>query len=202
MESNQHMLPSRNIDGTRCAGRPARRLSGMSSFTVTNAKATLRKTHRAGLRTVAFFEALKGVLALVLAYVVTRAIRHDFDFEDAAEHILGFFHIGLHHSLSKQFLDAADKLSGAHIATIIGLALAYATLRFLEAYGLWRARAWAEWLAIISGCIYIPFEVERLIRRPTPVHWIILTTNILIVLYIAWVRWDEIKAARRVRLDV
>lgn len=197
------MLPSRNVDEIRCMERPARRFSGMSSITATNAgKPTVRKTHRAGLRTVAFFEALKGVLALVLAYVVTRAIRHDFDFEDAAEHILGFFHIGLHHRFSKQFLDAADKLSDVHVATVIALAVMYATLRFFEAYGLWRARAWAEWLAIISGCIYIPFELERLIRRPTTVHWIILATNILIVLYIAWVRWDEIKAARNVPMDV
>jgi uncharacterized membrane protein (DUF2068 family) len=196
------MLPSRDIDGVRCVDRPVRRFSGMSSITATNAGKTVRrKTHRAGLRMVAFFEALKGVLALVLAYIVTRAIRHDFDFEDAAEHILGFFHIGLHHRFSKQFLDAADRLSDLHVATVIGLAAMYATIRFIEAYGLWRARAWAEWLAIISGCIYIPFEVERLIRRPTTLHWVILATNVLIVLYIAWVRWDEIMHGRVVPND-
>lgn len=140
-------------------------------------------------------EAFKGCLALVLAYVVTRAIRRDFDFEDAAEHILGFFHIGLYHHLSKQFLIAADKLSDVHIATVLGLAIAYASLRFIEAYGLWKQRAWAEWLAIVSGCLYIPTEVWKVIRHPNELHWVILAINILVVLYIAWVRWDEIKFA-------
>ena len=50
--------------------------------------------------------------------------------------------------------------------------------------------------AIISGCAYIPFEVYKVIRRPNQLHWAILGINILVVLYIAWVRWDEIKAAR------
>ena len=168
----------------------------MSSITTTDLRnTTLRRSHRAGLRTVAFVEALKGVLALILAYVVTRAIRRDFDFEEAAEHVLGFFHIGLSHHLSKQILNAADKLSDVHIATIFAIAVAYAALRFVESYGLWRQRAWAEWLAIVSGCVYIPFEVYKLIKHPTQIHWIILGINLLVVLYIAWVRWDEIKAA-------
>lgn len=167
-----------------------------SIITIRERQTRPRHSHRAGLRTVAFFEALKGVLALLLAYVVTRAIRRDFDFEDAAEHILGFFHIGLYHHFSKQVLNAADKLSGTHVATILAVAIAYALLRFAEGYGLWKQRAWAEWLAIVSGCLYLPIEVWKVIRHPNELHWIILTINILVVLYIAWVRWDEIKAAR------
>lgn len=169
----------------------------MSSSTITDQrKVTRRHSHRAGLRTVAFVEALKGVLALLGAYVLISLIRRDVDFEDAAEHVLDFLHIGLHHRLSQQFLDAADKLSDARVVTILALAGAYAILRFIEGYGLWRQRVWAEWLAIGSGCIYLPFEIEKLARHPNQFHVIILTINVLVVLYIAWVRWDEIKAAR------
>ncbi len=98
--------------------------------------------------------------------------------------------------LSQQFLNAADKMSDASIATILGVAIAYALLRFIEGYGLWRQRVWAEWLAIVSGCLYIPFEVWKLIRHPNELHVVVLAINILVVLYIAWVRWDEIKASR------
>ena len=42
----------------------------------------------------------------------------------------------------------------------------YVILRFIEAYGLWYVRPWAEWLAIASGSIYIPFEIADLLRRP------------------------------------
>jgi len=155
-----------------------------------------RPSHRAGLRAVALIEAVKGVLALLGAYFLVRMIRHDVDFGEAASHILFFFHISPHHHLSRQFLEAAEKLSSASLGTIFGIAITYATLRFLEGYGLWKGRAWAEWLAIVSGCIYLPFELAKLVRRPNEFHWIILIVNVVVVLYIAWVRWDEIRAAR------
>lgn len=175
----------------------------MSSITTMHEpKVTRRPAHRAGLRTVALVEALKGALALVGAYVFIRMIRHDVDFEDAAEHILFFFHIDPHRHLSHQFLDAVDKLSSTSMGMILGIAIAYATLRFLEGYGLWRQRVWAEWLAIGSGCLYVPFEVWKVIKHPNELHWVVLAINILVVLYIAWVRWDEIKVARQARAEV
>ena len=164
--------------------------------TTQDRKLRTRYSHRAGLRMVAFVEALKGFAALLGAYFLVRMIRHDVDFEEAAEHILFFFHISPRHHLTRQFLEAAQQLSGASIASIFGIAIAYATLRFLEGYGLWKQRAWAEWLAIVSGCLYIPFEIEKVVRRPNQLHWVILGINVVVVLYIAWVRWDEIKAAR------
>ena len=170
----------------------------MSSITTTQDRksALRRRARRAGLRTVALLEALKGAAALVGAFIFTRMIQHDVDFEEAAEHILFRFHINpSHHRWSQQVLHAADKISDANIAMILGLAFAYASLRFIEGYGLWKARAWAEWLAIISGCLYLPFEVYEIVRRPNELHWIILGINVLVVLYIAFVRWDEIKAA-------
>jgi uncharacterized membrane protein (DUF2068 family) len=171
----------------------------MSSIITTHEREAIRRDrHRAGLRTVALVEALKGILALLGAYVLIRMIRRDVDFGDAAEHILFRFHIDpYHHHWSQQVLHAADKISDTSTAMIVGIAVAYASLRFLEGYGLWKQRVWAEWLAIISGCLYLPFEVYKLIRHPNEFHWIILGINILVVLYIGWVRWDEFSAARR-----
>ena len=144
----------------------------------------------------AVFEAFKGALALLSAYFLISWIRHDVDFEYAAAHILFSLHISPNHRWSQEFLRAANRISGANLAMIATIAVTYAALRFAEGYGLWRQRAWAEWLAIVSGCIYIPFEVYKVVRRPNELHWAILGINILVVLYIGWVRWDEIKAAR------
>jgi len=154
-------------------------------------------SHKRGLRTVAVFEACKGILALVSAYFLITLIRRDVDFEDAAEHILFSLHISPGHRWSQQFLHAADQISGLNLAMIATIAVAYALLRFIEGYGLWKQRAWAEWLAIVSGCLYIPFEVYKVVRRPNELHWLILGINILVVLYIGWVRWDEIKLAHQ-----
>ena len=151
---------------------------------------------------VAVLEALKGVLALLVAYIVITMIHRDFDFESAAESILFFFHIDPGRRLSQAFLNIADKLSDVNVMLFAALAITYAGLRLLEGYGLWRQRAWAEWLAIISGCVYIPFEVYKIVRHPNEFHWTLLFINIVVVLYIAWVRWDEIKAARLQRSGV
>jgi uncharacterized membrane protein (DUF2068 family) len=61
--------------------------------------------------------------------------------------------------------------------------LLYASLRFAEAYGLWRGKAWAEWLAAISGAIYVPFEVVELAKRVTALRTASLLVNLLVVGY-------------------
>jgi len=157
---------------------------------------THQHTHKGGLRTVAVVEGLKGVLALLAAYLFIAMVHRDVDFESAAESILFFFHIDPDRRLSQAFLDIADKMSNVNVMLVAALAIAYAALRFLESYGLWKQRAWGEWLAIISGCVYIPFELYKLVSHPSAFHWALLGINILVVLYIAWVRWDEIQAAR------
>jgi uncharacterized membrane protein (DUF2068 family) len=60
-------------------------------------------------------------------------------------------------------------------------ATAYAGVRFIEAYGLWRARPWAEWFAAVSGAVYLPFELVEVYRT---LNWIslgVLLVNAAIV---------------------
>jgi uncharacterized membrane protein (DUF2068 family) len=74
------------------------------------------------------------------------------------------------------------------LAVAIGAGV-YIALRFVEAYGLWVGRAWAEWLALISGCVYLPLEIVELFRRATLIRFGIFTLNVLIVAYMGWLRW-------------
>lgn len=149
--------------------------------------------HRKGLRMVAMLEAAKGILVLLAAFGFAEVIRHNIHLDEVAQNLLYFFHANPNLRLSHVVMRAAGRMMDADVLTVLGIALAYSSLRFLEAYGLWRQRVWAEWLAIVSGAIYLPFELYKLVRRPTPIHWAILLINIGIVVYIAWVRWDEVK---------
>ncbi len=186
------------FDKLRCAGAVIEAPQGMNSIVTTNRRRTRRShSHKGGLRLVGVFEAFKGVLALASAYFLIVMIQRDVDFEDAALHVLYSLHISPSHHWSQEFLRAADKMSDINVMMIGAIAITYALLRFVEGYGLWRQRAWAEWLAIVSGCAYLPFEIYKVIRRPNQLHWAILAINILVVLYIGWVRWDEIKAAHQ-----
>jgi uncharacterized membrane protein (DUF2068 family) len=141
-------------------------------------------------------EAAKGVLAVAIGLAFVEIVRHDVDLEDAALNLLYLLHIDPERRIALALLHAAERMNEANVMTVISLVGLYAGLRFLESYGLWRQRIWAEWLAIISGAIYLPFEVRALVRHPTAVHWAVLLINIVIVLYIAYVRWEDIQQRR------
>jgi uncharacterized membrane protein (DUF2068 family) len=156
--------------------------------------------HRRGLRTVALLEAAKGVLVLLAAFGFLEIIRHNIDLEDAAQNLLYYLHIDPDRRISHALMHAAGRMMDADLLTVFAIALAYSGLRFIESYGLWRQRVWAEWLAIVSGAIYLPLEIYNLVRRPNLIHWMILLINICVVAYIAWVRWDEVRARHRAHL--
>ena len=142
-------------------------------------------------------EASKGVLVLLVAFGFAEIIHLHIDLEDAAQNLLNFLQIDPDLKISHALMHAAGRMMNANLIAVLGIALVYSSLRFIESYGLWRQRVWAEWLAIISGAIYLPLELYNLIRRPSIAHWVILLINIVIVVYIAWVRWDEIKERGR-----
>ncbi len=68
-------------------------------------------------------------------------------------------------------------------------AFCFASLRLAEAYGLWRARRWAEWLAVASGTIYVPIEIYELFTGLSWIKVATLTVNIAIVTYMSRVLW-------------
>jgi uncharacterized membrane protein (DUF2068 family) len=79
--------------------------------------------------------------------------------------------------------------------------LVYAAIRFIEATGLWLEREWAEWFALLSGSMYLPWEIYELARRATAIKWIIFTINVIIVLYLLWLRIEMHKARKRAKLQ-
>lgn len=63
--------------------------------------------------------------------------------------------------------------------------LAYASLRFIEAYGLWTDRTWAYWFSVLGYGIFIPLELYYLIV--SPFDWFklfIFALNVIIVIIV------------------
>src|SRR5215467_12084091 len=138
------------------------------------------------LRTVAMFEAAKGLIVLLLGLGLLRLIHKDL--EDVAEQIIRFLHATPGGRLSNLFIAAASKANDKSLWAIAAAAMVYAVVRFAEAYGLWYAREWAEWFALLSGAMYLPWEVLSIIRHPHPIKWGVLIVNLLIVLYMLLLR--------------
>ena len=82
-----------------------------------------------------------------------------------------------------------EDTSNAQLWLIGALVLVYAMVRFTEAYGLWLERRWAEWLAALSGAIYVPVEIYELTRHVTWVRVGALILNIAVVAYMCVVLW-------------
>jgi uncharacterized membrane protein (DUF2068 family) len=141
----------------------------------------------AGVRAVALFEAAKGVL-VILAGCGLLALVHR-DAQHAAESLVRHMHLNPARHYPRIFINAAGRLTDHRLHLLAAGAFAYATVRLVEAYGLWRIRPWAEWLALLSTGLYLPVEIYELWRRPTPTRAAILFFNTLVLALLLYVRF-------------
>ena len=153
--------------------------------------------HIKGVRTVATIELAKGVV-VVLAGLGLVSMRHK-NIWGVAESLLEFCHVSPYHHYVGVFIDLVSRISDVRLWKIALVASIYAILRFIEAFGLWYALPWAEWMAAITGGIYIPFEAADLIRRVTWFRLLVLVINSLIVLYMLYLRLDAEEKSRAAR---
>jgi uncharacterized membrane protein (DUF2068 family) len=131
------------------------------------------------LRTIAVVEAAKGALVLLAGLGLLSLVHQDA--QRIAEALVMHAHLNPASRYPRIFLDFAAQVSDARLMLAALGAAAYAGLRFLEAYGLWRTRPWAEWLAAVSGALYLPFEAVEIYRTLSWISVGILLVNAAIV---------------------
>ena len=123
-------------------------------------------------------------------------LRHK-DLETVAAHLLYFLHRVLHVSpdghLARSIMRGSARVNHHNLYIFALLAFVYTAVRFTEAGGLWLEKEWAEWFALISGAMYMPYEIYELTVHATPIKWAILAVNALIVFYLAWLLRDSYK---------
>jgi uncharacterized membrane protein (DUF2068 family) len=139
----------------------------------------------AGLRAVATFEALKGAAVLLLGIALLAFHKHA---EDFAASLLFHLHIDPDRRLAHMLMDAATRLSDARLLTIAAAALTYCAVRWVEAWGLWNRRVWAEWFALLSGALYLPWEILKIVERVDWERVGVLVINVAIILYMLYIR--------------
>lgn len=153
----------------------------------------------AGLRTIAFFEALKGIAVIILMLIIF-SVHSKVD--AIAESLLFHLHLNPDKRIGEALLNAASRLGDTRLLTIAAMALSYATVRFIESWGLWHRRVWAEWFALLSGALYLPWEIAKMVEHVTLMHATILIVNLIIVAYMLWVRVAACKPRDCAKNDV
>jgi len=133
---------------------------------------------KGGLRAVSIFEAGKGVLVFSLALFLSSFVSRDLpgiiaEFRtrwnvDPSSHIPALAKMLMH------------DLTGSRLHFLIMLAAIYALMRFVEAYGLWFEKRWAEWFALVSGGVYLPVELYELAKGFSWLKTGVLAINLVI----------------------
>lgn len=131
---------------------------------------------RRGVRAVAMLELAKGVLALAAAGGLE--VLGPSGLRAALGALIREFRLSSTDGPMAWLLRAIDQ-SSVHI--VAAVAAAYGLLRLVEAWGLWRHRAWASWLGAVSAALYLPFDVYALGRHPGWAIAVVVLVNLAIV---------------------
>lgn len=148
-----------------------------------------------GERSVACFEAAKGILVILAGFGLLHWMHHDL--KHFAKAFVDHLHLNPDGQTSHIFL-SLGAVSGQRLWLLAALSCAYSGLRLAEAYGLWTGKRWAKWFAAASGGLYLPLEAYELMRG---INWIkaaAFLINAGIVLYMIYaLRRDQHMAAEQ-----
>lgn len=140
-------------------------------------------THKA-LKPIAVFEAFKGAVVLVAGFELLSFLGQDA--AELAARLVQRLHLNPANHYPEIFIRAMADITDSKLWLLAGFAALYASVRFFEAYGLWHERRWAEWLAALSGAVYVPAELYELTIH---VSWLTVSTlvlNLAVVAYMVW----------------
>ncbi|WP_394209499.1 DUF2127 domain-containing protein [Enterovibrio calviensis] len=135
------------------------------------------------LRAIALLEASKGALAIIVGLSLHELGGREIQslFEELVQHL----HLNPASEYPSVIHHAIAKINDKNIAIIALGSLLYASVRFVEAFGLWRGYAWTEWFALASGAIYLPFEIYGVVTQDRLLDWLALVINLIVIGYMA-----------------
>jgi uncharacterized membrane protein (DUF2068 family) len=152
-------------------------------------------SHKTGLRSLAILEASKGLLAIVGAVIIF-SFAHK-NLTNVADHVLSVLHVNPGSRFAEAVFRAADKATAEQILLVGFGVLTYAAVRCIEGIGLWRGRDWAQWFAMLSACLYLPWEIYEILRHFRWLKAAILIINVFVIIYLAFVLWEGRKESKR-----
>lgn len=150
-----------------------------------------------GLRAIAIMEAAKGIIVLAVGFSLFAFVRTDV--HTFNEQMVRQLHFNPAQHFPRIFGILSSGLTEANLRLVTLIAGLYSVMRFIEAYGLWFARTWAEWFALVSCCVYLPIELYELAKGFSWLKIGFLLVNLAIAFYLASVLRRNRKARHLVK---
>jgi uncharacterized membrane protein (DUF2068 family) len=75
-------------------------------------------------------------------------------------------------------------LSPGTISVLVGLLAAYAVIELIEGTGLWLARRWGEYFAMVVTSLFLPYEIYDMTSKVTVTRAVLFAINLALVLYL------------------
>lgn len=160
----------------------------------------MQYSDRRAVRIIAFVEAAKGLLVLSAATGLLAFLHADWN--GLAARLVRLSHLNPASKYPQIFLDAVARLEEPRLLLLAAGAAGYSLLRLVEAYGLFRERLWAEWLALVSCGLFVPVELMQLLRRPSSAVALVLAVNLAVVAVMAHAIWQRRRTRRAATLAV
>ena len=137
------------------------------------------------LKTIACLKVLRGSIAITIGVSLFLVYRRSEAFSWIDHPILGG--IASNDPFLQMVFAWLGSFNQAQILSIAVLACLMGALRWVEAGGIWFNQSWAQWLAVFSGFIYIPFEINELIHRFSWLMVLVFIINTIIVTYLLYI---------------
>lgn len=83
----------------------------------------------------------------------------------------------------------ADEVFSLSPTTLLWIALglfAYAAIQFVEAVGLWLAKRWGEYFAVVATSVFLPLEIYELTEHVTVLRVVVFLINVAAVVWLVW----------------
>lgn len=131
------------------------------------------------VRAVAILEMFKGALVLLTGAGLLSLVHKNV--HEIAVRLVEHAHLNPASKFPHIFIDATSHFQDSRLVFLAMGAATYSAIRFVEGYGLWHERAWAEVLASVSGAVYVPFELWELVNKASLLGMVVLLVNVGVV---------------------
>jgi uncharacterized membrane protein (DUF2068 family) len=142
----------------------------------------VNQKHNRGLLLIAIFKLGKGLLLLILAVGAFRLLHKDV--QQLLENWINMLRVDPGNRYVSAVFAKAGLLDDRKLQELSALTALYAALFLAEGVGLFMEKRWAEWLSVIATASFLPLEVYELAKHFSALKVLLLTGNILIVVFL------------------